>query len=154
MLTIGVMPMPPAMKSDFSAASFSAKLLRGPAMAVEATGVPELIRACIEVVASSGRVVIVGISEGEVTLPVIAFTRKELTIVGSRNNTGLFGQAVDLVRRHRDRLRPVITHRFPLEQTPDAVRFAIAHPAEAEKVMILVDQSLPTPLRRDAGALA
>jgi L-gulonate 5-dehydrogenase len=110
----------------------------GPGVIFEATGVPAVIRQAVELVASSGRIVIVGLSTQEVALPVVEFTRKELTILGSRNNAGLFGQAVDLVRRRREAVHALITHRFPLEEVPRAMEFAVHHPTEAEKVMILV----------------
>jgi L-gulonate 5-dehydrogenase len=110
----------------------------GPAVTVDAVGAPAVIRSCIDLVASAGRVVIVGLSSEEVSIPVIQFTRKELTIVGSRNNAGRFGDAVALVRRHRDTIGAMITHRYPLEQTPAAIEFAAEHPAEAEKVMITI----------------
>jgi L-gulonate 5-dehydrogenase len=104
----------------------------------EATGVPAVVRLAAEVVASSGRIVIVGLSTQDVSIPMIAFTRKELNVLGSRNNVGVFGHAVDLVRRNRDRVRTLITHRFPLERVPEAIEFAIEHATEAEKVMILI----------------
>lgn len=55
---------------------------------------------------------------------------------GSRNNVGESDQAVDLVRRNRDLARALITQRFSLEQAPEAIEFALEHPAEAEKVLI------------------
>jgi len=110
----------------------------GAAVTVDAVGAPAVIRACVDGVASAGRVVIVGLSDQEVSIPVIEFTRKELTILGSRNNAGRFGEAVDLVRRHRDRVGGLITHRFPLDETAAAMAFAAEHPAEAEKVIIEV----------------
>lgn len=108
----------------------------GPAVVFEATGVPTVIRMAVEIVASSGRVVILGLSSEEVSLPAVEFTRKELTILGSRNNAGLFGEAVALVGRNRDRVRSLITHRFMLDEAEEAIRFAMEHPAEAEKVVI------------------
>jgi L-gulonate 5-dehydrogenase len=110
----------------------------GPSVVVDAVGAPPVIRHCCELVASAGRVVIVGLSEQEVSLPILDFTRKEMTILGSRNNAGLFAEAVDLVRRNRDRMTAMITHRYPLAQFPEAIKFAAEHPAEAEKVMIEV----------------
>ena len=110
----------------------------GASLVFEATGVPAVIRSAVDVVASAGRVVIIGLSNQEVSLPVIEFTRKELTILGSRNNAGIFGDAVALVRRNRDRVGLLITHRFPLEQTQQALEFALQHPTEAEKVIITV----------------
>jgi L-gulonate 5-dehydrogenase len=110
----------------------------GAGVVFDATGAPALIRLAIDAVASAGRVVILGISSEEVSIPVIAFTRKEVNILGSRNNVGVFEQAVDLVRRNRDLARALITHRFTLEQAPEAIEFALQHPAEAEKVLIRV----------------
>ena len=71
----------------------------GPTVAVDAVGAPQVIRQCCALVASAGRVVLVGLSEKEVSLPIIDFTRKEMTILGSRNNAGRFGEAVSLGRR-------------------------------------------------------
>ncbi|MBA3416902.1 MAG: alcohol dehydrogenase catalytic domain-containing protein, partial [Chloroflexia bacterium] len=110
----------------------------GPTVTVDAVGAPPVIRQCCALVANAGRVVIVGLSEQEVSLPIIDFTRKEMTIVGSRNNAGRFGDAVSLVRRNRDRVGAMITHRYPLQRTAEALRFSTEHPAETEKVMIEV----------------
>ena len=108
----------------------------GPSVTVDAVGVPAVIRQACALVANAGRVVIVGLSEQEVSLPVIDFTRKEMTILGSRNNAGRFGDAVALVRRYRERIGAMITHRYPLDCVPEALAFATEHPAEVEKVMI------------------
>jgi threonine dehydrogenase-like Zn-dependent dehydrogenase len=111
----------------------------GAAVVVDATGAPAVIRAAVDAVAFSGRIVIVGISMQEVSLPIPEFTRKELTILGSRNNAGVFGAALDLVRRRGEGLRPLITQRFPLAQAPAAIDFALHHPAEAAKVLLDVE---------------
>lgn len=110
----------------------------GAAVVIEATGVPALIRAAVDLVAHSGTVVVVGISDQMVELPVIDFTRKEVSIRGSRNNAGLFGEAVELVRRNATRVRPLVTHEFPLAAVAEAITFALEHPDEAEKVVIRV----------------
>jgi L-gulonate 5-dehydrogenase len=110
----------------------------GAHVAIDAVGAPAVIRQCADLVASAGRVVIVGLSMQEVSLPVIDFTRKEMTILGSRNNAGLFGEAVALVSRHRDKLTKMITHRYPLEELPEALALAAEHPEQVEKVMIEV----------------
>lgn len=108
----------------------------GPAVMVDAVGAPAVIRQCCALVASAGRVVIIGLSDQEVSLPVIDFTRKEMTILGSRNNAGRFAEAIALVGRRRARLGAMITHRYPLEAMPEAIQFAADHPAEVEKAMI------------------
>lgn len=110
----------------------------GAAVVIEATGAPAVVRLGVELTAPSGTLVIVGLSQEEVSLPILEFTRKELSVLGSRNNAGRFGDAVELVRRTRERVRALITHRHSLEETPAAIAFAVEHPQEVEKVMIEV----------------
>jgi L-gulonate 5-dehydrogenase len=105
---------------------------------IEATGVPALIRAALDGVAHSGTVVVVGISDEEVAIPVGLFSRKEINILGSRNNTGLFPAAIDLVRRHADRISALVTHTFPLSRAPEAIEYAMHHPHEVEKAVVLI----------------
>jgi L-gulonate 5-dehydrogenase len=112
----------------------------GPAVCVDATGAPSVIRAAVDAVAPSGRIVIVGISDQEVSIPVIQFSRKELTIVGSRNNTSVFGDALDLVQRLNDKLRVLVTHRYPIEQAQEALTFALDRPQEGEKVLLTIGE--------------
>ena len=109
----------------------------GAPIAIEATGVPELIRLCLDEVAHSGTVVIVGISDLEVAIPVGLFSRKEINILGSRNNTGLFPAAISLAARYADRLTALVTHTYPLTKTPEAIEYAMHHPQEVAKAVIL-----------------
>src|SRR3712207_7139146 len=51
----------------------------------------------------------------------------------SRNNAGLFGAAVALVKRRRGDIRALITHRFPLDRVAEAIEFADRHQAKAER---------------------
>lgn len=128
---------------DTTDTDLAAEVLRwtggeGAAIVVDATGVPDLIRLGFDLVAPSGTLVIVGISQRELSVPVIEFTRKELTVLGSRNNAGVFGGAVDLVTRYQKSVRSLITHTYTLEQVPEAIRFAIDHPDQVEKVIVNV----------------
>jgi L-gulonate 5-dehydrogenase len=110
----------------------------GTAVVVDATGVPALIRTAFDLIAPSGTIVVVGISDQEVSIPVIEFSRKEVTVLGSRNNAGIFPAAVDLVQRHAATVRTLITHTFPLAETPEAIRYAADHPAQVGKAIITV----------------
>ncbi len=110
----------------------------GPVVVFEATGVPKVLEAAIDVVAPSGTVVVVGLSSDPVSIPMIAFTRKELTIVGSRNNMGQFGRAADLVRRRRSAAERLISHRFAFADAPAAFELARTEPSSTEKVIIRV----------------
>ena len=109
----------------------------GAGVVIEATGVPALIREALDGAAHSGTVVIVGISDKDVAIPVGLFSRKEINILGSRNNTGLFPEAVRLAGAYRDRLAALITHTYPLTDTPEAIEYAMHHPDKVEKAIVV-----------------
>ena len=113
----------------------------GAIVVIDATGVSSLIRKAVDFVAHSGTIVIVGISESEVSIPVIDFSRKELSVLGSRNNTGLFPEAIELVRAHPEQLRTWITQRITLDEVPQMIEFAIAHPESVEKILVHIKEN-------------
>jgi L-gulonate 5-dehydrogenase len=119
----------------------------GPAVVFEATGAPGVLRTALEVASHAGTVVIAGTPTEEVSIPPFLIVYKELNVLGSRNNNGVFGEAVEIVRRNRASVRKLITHTFPLERVQEAIEFAIANPGLAEKVMIAVSDEA-----RGAGA--
>jgi threonine dehydrogenase-like Zn-dependent dehydrogenase len=109
----------------------------GPPVVVDATGAPDAIRATVDMAASAGRVLIVGMSHHEVPLRVFSFTEKELDVLGVSCCRGdEFGEAVAFVERHSSRIEGLITQQFPLERAPEALRWAMEHPADAMKVVI------------------
>jgi L-gulonate 5-dehydrogenase len=109
----------------------------GPQVVIDATGVPAAVRAAVELVTSAGRVVQVGMSGDEVTLRLGSFTEKELDMLGvACCGTGEFAEAVDLTERNADRLALLVSHEFPLAEAPEALHFAMKHPADVMKVVI------------------
>jgi len=114
----------------------------GPQVVFEATGVPEVARTAVELVAQAGRVVIVGLSAHDAPLRVGDLAFKEIDLLGvSCCNGDEFAEAVDLVARREDALRGLVTHEFPLEQAPDAIEYAMTHPAEVMKAVIRLESS-------------
>jgi L-gulonate 5-dehydrogenase len=110
----------------------------GPVVAFDATGEPAAVRAAVEMVASAGRVVIVGISDKEVSLNIGWFTQRELDVVGTSVCTGeQFAEAVAIVGRNSDVVERLITQQYRLEETPAAINFAMENPGEVMKVMVL-----------------
>jgi threonine dehydrogenase-like Zn-dependent dehydrogenase len=88
-------------------------------------------------VASAGRAVQVGMSGDEVTLRLGSLTEKELDLLGvSCCDGGEFGEAVAVVERNPQLLAPLISHRFALQDAPEAIRFAIENPTDVMKVII------------------
>ena len=110
----------------------------GPTVVIDATGAAALIRTAVDVVAHAGTVVVVGISQESVEIPVALFTRKELTLAGSRNNAHRFPDSIDLVQRRADAIRGWVTHRVELDEVPEVMEFAIEHPELVEKIQVRV----------------
>jgi L-gulonate 5-dehydrogenase len=111
----------------------------GPPVAVDATGAAPAVRAMVDMVASAGRVVQVGMSGEEVPLRIGSFTEKEIDMVGvSCCGGGEFGEAVAAVERNAPALARLVSDEFPLERAPEAIDHAIANPGEVMKVMIRV----------------
>jgi L-gulonate 5-dehydrogenase len=109
----------------------------GVPVAVDATGVPQAVRAAVDMAASAGRVVQVGMSGEEVSLRVGSFTEKELDMLGvCCCGGGEFAEAVAAVERNPDMVRRLISHEFELEQAPAAMDFAMSNPSEVMKVVI------------------
>jgi threonine dehydrogenase-like Zn-dependent dehydrogenase len=112
----------------------------GPAVVVDCTGRPSAIADGVAMVAPAGRVVVVGISHEQVSLPVDAFTRKELDLLGSTVCTAAdFAEAVRLVGRHRAQVERLVTHQVPLAEAPAAVEHALHHPGDVMKLVIRTD---------------
>ena len=110
----------------------------GPACVFEAAGSPAVLEQAVRVVAASGTIVIVGLSVNAASIPLISFTRKELNVLGSRNNLEVFPDAIETVRRHSPGIGALVTHRFPLEGASEAFEVLAEHPEVAEKVVVMV----------------
>jgi L-gulonate 5-dehydrogenase len=109
----------------------------GPPVAVDATGVPAAVRAMVDMVASAGRAVQVGMSIDEVPLRIGSLTEKELDLLGvSCCDSDDFAEAVGVVQRNGEAIGRMITHEFPLAQAPEALRFAMSNPTTVMKVVI------------------
>jgi threonine dehydrogenase-like Zn-dependent dehydrogenase len=91
----------------------------------------------VDMVASAGRAVQVGMSTDEVPIRIGSLTEKELDVLGASCCTGEdFAEAVGVVERNAEALKRLISHEFVLGQAPEAMRFAMTNPTEVMKVVI------------------
>jgi L-gulonate 5-dehydrogenase len=111
-----------------------------PEVVFEATGVPEVARTAVELVSRAGRVVIVGLSGHDAPLQIGDLAFKEVEVLGVSCCDGdEFSDAVSLVDRRQEELRRLVTHEYPLERPPEAIAYAIEHPAEVMKAVIRLE---------------
>jgi L-gulonate 5-dehydrogenase len=109
----------------------------GPQVVIDAVGSPAVIQQAVELVVAAGRVGLVGLSDRTVELPIGGFVAKELDVLGSSVcDAAAFGEAAEIVGRRADVISKLISRRFPLEQAPEAIAWAMANPQEAMKVVV------------------
>lgn len=108
----------------------------GPALVVEAAGTPATVLQALEVVAASGRVVLLGLISDELHLPGNLLVKKELDFVGSRLHGGTIPQALRLLAEGRAHVAPLVTHRIGLEDTEKALHLMGHHPDGILKALV------------------
>lgn len=112
----------------------------GAPVVIEATGNIPAMESTVHLVASGGRIVIVGlVKKGlEVKFPGLDFTRKEMTIVGSRASVHCFPESLDLLATGRIRYPEVATE-FSLWQAPEVFAKLHADPGALHKAVLMAD---------------
>ena len=110
-----------------------------PTCVIDATGNPQSMMGCFDLPAHGGRIVFVGLFQGEVTFNDPNFHRRELTVMGSRNALpGTFREVIRLVESGAVDTRPWITHRLQLAEVPTVFPKDIAGNPTLLKAMIEV----------------
>jgi threonine dehydrogenase-like Zn-dependent dehydrogenase len=111
----------------------------GPPVVFDATASPAAVADALSLVRAAGRVVLVGLPGEHAGMAFGAVTHKELDILGSCCCTGEeFGEAVELVQRRGEDLRPLLSGQVALKDAGEALRRVAERPSESMKVVIRV----------------
>jgi threonine dehydrogenase-like Zn-dependent dehydrogenase len=102
----------------------------------EATGSAAVLGGAHELARPGGQIVVVGQSGDSFSLPMIVMTRKELSLIGTRNSAGQFPAAIELLRRTPEFAASVITDRLPAREAASAFRMLLAPGTAAFKVLL------------------
>ena len=110
----------------------------GAAVVMEATGNPQVMESTTDLVAAGGRIVIVGlVKQGVgVAFPGLDFTRKEMTVLGSRASVGCFPEALSLLAGGAITYPRVATE-FPLWDAPPVFAKLAEDPAAIHKGVLI-----------------
>jgi 2-desacetyl-2-hydroxyethyl bacteriochlorophyllide A dehydrogenase len=88
-----------------------------PTAVFDATGNPKSMAAAFEYPAPGGRMVFVGLFQGDVTFNDPLFHKREMTLMGSRNaRPEDFSRIIGLIASGRIDTKPWITHRAPFDR--------------------------------------
>ena len=102
----------------------------------EASGSPAATRATTALAGHGGTVVLVGWNPGPIEFDTVELMKKELAVLGSRNSFNAFQAVLRLLRDDVVDASALISHRFPLERSADALELLDAKRGAALKVLI------------------
>jgi L-gulonate 5-dehydrogenase len=102
----------------------------------EASGNPHATVMTTALVGHTGRIVLVGWNHGPVEIDTVALMRKEADLVGSRNSFNAFPSVLQLLADGVVDPAVLITHRFTLQATSDALAVLDEGREPAVKVLI------------------
>jgi 2-desacetyl-2-hydroxyethyl bacteriochlorophyllide A dehydrogenase len=107
-----------------------------PTIVIDATGNPKSMAGTFDLPAHGGRIVFVGLFQGEVTFSDPNFHRRELTLLASRNSVpGTFRDIIALIEAGRINTTPWITHRFNLDEIPQRFPGIAGNPAVIKAII-------------------
>jgi L-iditol 2-dehydrogenase len=94
---------------------------RGVDVAIDCAAKHESMNQCLHVTRNAGRVVVTGIpSESRVSMEFHVMRRKELALFNVRRSNHESEAALEMLKDHRDRFAPMLTHHLPLDQVERA----------------------------------
>jgi 2-desacetyl-2-hydroxyethyl bacteriochlorophyllide A dehydrogenase len=110
----------------------------GMPVVIEATGNVKAMEQTVHLVAAGGRIVIVGlVKQGlGVTFPGLDFTRKEMTVVGSRASVRCFPEAIDLLAGGKITY-PKLATEFSLWDAPTVFADLAKDPGKVHKAVFV-----------------
>ena len=103
--------------------------LDGAHVVLEAVGIRPTVESTIDLAAPTGRIVIIGAMKGEVSIPIDVLMRKEIEFLTTRNSCHCFPEVLEIAAAAEADLARMITHRFPLEDVPEAFPWLVASKA-------------------------
>jgi len=108
-----------------------------PSVIIDATGSVASMKGVFDLAEQGGRIVFLGLFQGEMTFDDPNFHRRELTLMASRAGlTATFRDVIRMMREGRIDVLPMITHRFGFAETVN--RLPVLH-AEPGLVKAMID---------------
>jgi len=108
-------------------------------LVIDATGVIPLMNRAIDFARSGGTVLLFGVPPSGKNLEMEAFKifRKGLTLLSSFTSVRNSFQAVNLLQTGQIKVEPLISHRLPLKEMPEAIDLIERHDPKVKKIIML-----------------
>jgi len=118
---------------------------RGVDVVVDCVGLPETVRQATEIARRGGHIQAVGLTAATIDqFPLFAVINKELNLAGSFRYANRYPAALAAVAAGTIDVQAMITHRFPLAETPKAMAWVAEHKEQVIKGVILPDDAAET----------
>ncbi|XP_009986996.1 PREDICTED: sorbitol dehydrogenase, partial [Tauraco erythrolophus] len=114
-----------------------------PDITLECTGAQACIQAGVYATRSGGTLVLVGLGPEMVTVPIVNASLREVDIRGVCRYCNTWPVAIALLASKRINVKPLVTHRFPLEKALEA--FETSKRGDGIKVMLKCDPTDQNP---------
>ncbi|MCG6930390.1 MAG: alcohol dehydrogenase catalytic domain-containing protein [Desulfofustis sp.] len=108
----------------------------GPHMTCDAVGHPRIFEQCIDLVAPTGHVVLLGMDSQPNNVTELQIFKKEMSVVGSRMNSNMFPTILDRVAGGQMHLEQMVSHRFTAGNAAEAFTMAVEQPEGFLKAMV------------------
>jgi len=107
---------------------------------IEAVGIPETLASTISLVKRGGTIMLIGWS-GNATDPfnLTSLTLDELTVLGTLGFAHDFPVALRLMSEGKLKIKPLLSHRIPLEKVEDGIRLLKSHADGVRKIIVTYD---------------
>jgi L-iditol 2-dehydrogenase len=106
-------------------------------MAFEASGEQDAVGNALKILKPGGKLVLVGIPpSAQYTFNMDLMRRKELTVINVRRQNNCVDEAIDLVVSGKADVEKMVTHHFPLDETPTAFDVVEGYKDGVVKAMI------------------
>jgi len=110
---------------------------KGAHVAIDCGGTTSSIRQAVDIVRKGGRVAFTGVpTEGDTALPMQKIVLEEIDLFGVRANRNTMDEVIPLIVSGRVRVKPLVTHTFPIESYGEALRTFANRIDGALKVLI------------------
>ncbi|MGI6252696.1 MAG: Zn-dependent oxidoreductase [Aminivibrio sp.] len=108
----------------------------GVPLIIDAAGASDLFPPMLRMASPAGRIGLLSFSAASSDFVQLETVKKELSIFGSRLNCSKFPEVISWFEEGSVKPESLVTHRFPFEQTEEALKFMEENPAPIGKVML------------------
>jgi len=110
---------------------------RGIDVVIDCVGLAETLRQAIQLARRGGHIQIVGMAEDSANdFPIFGINNAELSLAGTFRYANCYPPAIAAVADGKINVKSLITHRFSLTETPEAIAWVVANKEQVIKAVI------------------